>query len=95
MNRPTCLDLFCGCGGFTLGMQRAGFDVLAAVDFNGDAVVTLNAISKVRTACEVAGQQVSDHFADVGKTVDPVSGSQRQIDDIMLAVMFETSRKNG
>ena len=21
----TCLDLFCGCGGFTLGMERAGF----------------------------------------------------------------------
>ena len=43
MNKLTCLDLFCGCGGFTLGMQRAGFDVLAAVDFNAAAVVTLNA----------------------------------------------------
>ena len=30
----TCLDLFCGCGGFSLGMQRAGFSVLAAVDDN-------------------------------------------------------------
>jgi DNA (cytosine-5)-methyltransferase 1 len=28
----TCLDLFCGCGGFSLGMQRAGFSVLAAID---------------------------------------------------------------
>ncbi len=33
---PTCIDLFCGCGGFTLGMQRAGFNVLAAIDFNGE-----------------------------------------------------------
>jgi len=42
--RPlTCLDLFCGCGGFTLGMQRAGFQVLAAVDFNPQAVATLRA----------------------------------------------------
>ena len=30
----TCLDLFCGCGGFSLGMQRAGFAVLAAIDAN-------------------------------------------------------------
>lgn len=39
----TCLDLFSGCGGFTLGMQRAGFHVLAAVDFNGEAIDTLRA----------------------------------------------------
>lgn len=44
----------------------------------------LNAISKAKTACEVSGHQVSDHFADVGKMVDLGSGSQRQIDDIML-----------
>jgi len=30
----TCLDLFCGCGGFSLGMQHAGFSVLAAIDAN-------------------------------------------------------------
>ena len=41
--QPTCLDLFCGCGGFTLGMQRAGFHVLAAIDFNAEAVATLRA----------------------------------------------------
>jgi DNA (cytosine-5)-methyltransferase 1 len=42
--RPlTCLDLFCGCGGFTLGMQRAGFHVLAAIDFNPEAIATLRA----------------------------------------------------
>ena len=41
MSAPTFIDLFCGCGGFTLGMQRAGFDCLAAVDFNAQAVATL------------------------------------------------------
>lgn len=35
---PTFLDLFCGCGGFTLGLQRAGFRCLAAIDFNPEAI---------------------------------------------------------
>jgi DNA (cytosine-5)-methyltransferase 1 len=42
-NQLTCLDLFCGCGGFSLGMQRAGFKVLAAIDFNDEAVQTFKA----------------------------------------------------
>lgn len=36
--RPTSLDLFCGCGGFTLGMEQAGFRTLGAVDFDPHAV---------------------------------------------------------
>ena len=39
----TCLDLFCGCGGFSLGMQRAGYRVLAAIDFNEEAITTFRA----------------------------------------------------
>lgn len=37
------IDLFCGCGGFSLGMERAGFHCLAAVDFNPQAVETFRA----------------------------------------------------
>lgn len=37
---PTFLDLFCGCGGFSLGMERAGFRCLAALDFNSEAIET-------------------------------------------------------
>jgi DNA (cytosine-5)-methyltransferase 1 len=37
----TFIDLFCGCGGFTLGMLRAGFECKAAIDFNHEAVETL------------------------------------------------------
>ncbi len=29
---PTCIDLFCGCGGFSLGFIQAGFEVVAAID---------------------------------------------------------------
>jgi DNA (cytosine-5)-methyltransferase 1 len=37
----TFIDLFCGCGGFTLGMIRAGYRCVAAIDFNQHAVETL------------------------------------------------------
>ncbi len=42
----------------------------------------LNVVSKAKTACEVSGHKVFDHFPDVGKMVDLGSGSQREVDDI-------------
>lgn len=42
------------------------------------------AISKAKIACEVSGHAVSDHFVDVNKMVDLGSGSQREVDDLML-----------
>ena len=41
-------------------------------------------IIKAKTACEVSDQPISDHFVDVNKMVDLGSGSQREVDDIML-----------
>ncbi len=43
-----------------------------------------NVIFKAKTACEVSEQEVSDHFADVGKMVEIGSGATKEIDDIML-----------
>ena len=37
------IDLFCGCGGFTVGMERAGFKCLAAIDFNAEAITAMQA----------------------------------------------------
>jgi DNA (cytosine-5)-methyltransferase 1 len=37
------IDLFCGCGGFSLGLERAGFKCLAAIDFNEEAITTFKA----------------------------------------------------
>jgi DNA-damage-inducible protein D len=42
------------------------------------------AISKAKTACEVSGHRTADHFVDVNKMVEIGSGTQREIEDIML-----------
>ncbi|WP_175951184.1 DNA cytosine methyltransferase [Burkholderia sp. BCC0405] len=31
-NKPTVIDLFCGCGGFSLGAELAGFQSIVAID---------------------------------------------------------------
>lgn len=43
-----------------------------------------NVILKSRTACELSGQDIVDHFADIRKMVQIGSGAEKQIDDIML-----------
>ena len=44
----------------------------------------LNVLSKAKTACEISGFPISDHFVEVTKMVGLGSGSQREIDDLML-----------
>ena len=41
-------------------------------------------LTKAKTACEISNHAISDHFVDVTKMVDLGSGSQREVDDIML-----------
>ena len=43
-----------------------------------------NVINKAKIACENVGHNVSDHFPDVRKMVTLGSGSERDIDDVML-----------
>jgi len=37
---PSAIDLFAGCGGLTLGLKRAGFTVLGAIELDGVAAET-------------------------------------------------------
>lgn len=41
-------------------------------------------ISKAKTSCEASGNLILDHFVDVNKMVVIGSGTEREIDDIML-----------
>ena len=42
------------------------------------------AISKAKTACEVTGHAILDHFVDVNKTIAMPKGAEKEIPDIML-----------
>jgi DNA-damage-inducible protein D len=44
----------------------------------------LNVVSKAKTACEVSGHPVPDHFADVGKTIAMPKGAEKEVPDLML-----------
>lgn len=43
-----------------------------------------NVISKAKTSCEVSGNLILDHFVNVNKMVVIGSGTEREVEDIML-----------
>ena len=40
LSRPVAIDLFCGAGGLSSGLERAGFDVALGLDFDRRVVDT-------------------------------------------------------
>lgn len=47
-------------------------------------LIFLNVVDKVKESCKTTGEAVSDHFADVSKTIPLPKGAEKTIDDIML-----------
>ena len=73
----TVLDLFCGCGGLSLGFEKAGYDVLLGIDIWKDALETYkfnhhNSNVLCADMSSLKGVEVSS-FLD-GKKVDVIIG---------------------
>lgn len=69
---PTFIDLFSGCGGFSLGLEWAGLTCLAAIDFNESAIQTFRANHP-----EVPHVLLKDLTRFAPKELDKLLGSQR------------------
>lgn len=66
----TFIDLFAGCGGFSLGLQWSGMQCLAAIDFNASAIETFK-----RNHPEVPVALVKDLTKFAPKELDKLLGS--------------------
>ena len=72
------IDLFCGCGGLSLGFEKAGFEIALAIDFWKDAIVTYNANRSEKVAvCDDIKNLTNDRlrqFSDSGDVVGIIGG---------------------
>ncbi len=44
----------------------------------------VNVIDKAKISCKNSGQNISDHFVDINKTIPMPKGANKEIDDLML-----------
>jgi DNA (cytosine-5)-methyltransferase 1 len=75
--RPWAVDLFSGCGGLGLGLERAGLNVVAAADTDETALETYAANLEAITWCGDLSDPAPfvDYLADLGvDAVDVVAG---------------------
>jgi DNA (cytosine-5)-methyltransferase 1 len=76
LSRPVAVDLFCGAGGLSSGLERAGFDVALGLDFNRHVVDTYRANhGGVMVHADVRDVNGADLLAEAGVShVDLLAG---------------------
>ena len=91
MKNKKIMDLFCGCGGLSLGFEAAGFDIELAIDMWEDAIKTYNRNHDSVAKC-IDIQDLSDDYLKsfVGNVIGVIGGppcqgfssvGNREIDD--------------
>jgi DNA (cytosine-5)-methyltransferase 1 len=90
------VDVFCGAGGLSLGLEWAGFECVAAIDSNSAAVQTFNANRLGRATALLADLADSNAYEDI------LSEIRRRLADSTLDLLaggppcqgFSTAGKN-
>ena len=105
--RPTAVDLFAGAGGMTLGFEQAGFDVLAAVEFDPiHASVHEYNFPFWTTICQsvtdITGRDIREKSAIGARDIDVVFGGppcqgfslmgKRNVEDERNSLVFQFVR---
>jgi DNA (cytosine-5)-methyltransferase 1 len=77
-SKLTVVDLFCGCGGASIGIKMAGHDVVAAVDVDQNACNTYARNIGLTPICgdlnEITGKKIRKHYGIRKNDVDVVIG---------------------
>lgn len=71
------IDLFCGCGGMSLGFEQAGYNLLLGIDVWEDALVTYrhNHTNNKTLCADLANLQAEDVYEKIGhQNVDVIIG---------------------
>lgn len=76
IEKPRLLDLFCGCGGMSLGFQMAGYEVVAGIDNWKDSLQTFakNHHDSIPMELDLSALNPSEIHKKIGKKVDIIVG---------------------
>ena len=75
--KPVAIDLFSGAGGLTLGLKKAGFEVVAAVELNSEIAKTYKANHRktkllIKDIRKVTGKEIFELISR--REIDLVAG---------------------